>query len=287
MKNKQYTHKKNNTILIETNSDDYREDKLLAKLEKLLKQYNVELNPLSEEKILEYIQRLHDRQMIKSYTDYFERFINLFKSQSTQHPQYRTLEELKRHLLITHYRNVEKEQIIDFFNIIEPIYDLYEKVLKKMGCVDFNDMIDEAIKKITINGLSEKYKYILVDEYQDITYKRYEFLHLLQEKSNAKIFCVGDDWQSIYGFSGSDISLFTDFNSMFPNTQKHLKLNTTYRNSNELINIAGNFIQKNPMQLKKELISQGKNKDNKQSVKGVYYHFANNDSKNIVCSFAH
>ena len=59
--------------------------------------------------------------MIKSYTDYFERFINLFKSQSTLHPQYRTLEELKRHLLITHYRNVEKEQIIDFFNIIEPI----------------------------------------------------------------------------------------------------------------------------------------------------------------------
>ena len=284
MKNKQYTHKKNNTILIETNSDDYREDKLLAKLEKLLKQYNVELNPLSEEKILEYIQKLHDRQMIKSYTDYFERFINLFKSQSTLHPQYRTLEELKRHLLITHYRNVEKEQIIDFFNIIEPIYDLYEKVLKKMERVDFNDMIDEAIKKITINGLSEKYKYILVDEYQDITYKRYEFLHLLQEKSNAKIFCVGDDWQSIYGFSGSDISLFTDFNSMFPNTQKHLKLNTTYRNSNELINIAGNFIQKNPMQLKKELISQGKNKDNKQSVKGVYYHFANNDSKNIISS---
>lgn len=284
MKNKQYTHKKNNTILIETNSDDYREDKLLSKLEKLLKQYNIELNPLSEEKILEYIQRLHDRQMIKSYTDYFERFINLFKSQSTLHPQYLTLEELKRHLLITHYRNVEKEQIIDFFNIIEPIYDLYEKVLKKMGCVDFNDMIDEAIKKITINGLSEKYKYILVDEYQDITYKRYEFLHLLQEKSNAKIFCVGDDWQSIYGFNGSDISLFTDFNSMFPNTQKHLKLNTTYRNSNELINIAGNFIQKNPNQLKKQLISEGKNKDLIQSIKGVYYHFANNDSKNIISS---
>lgn len=284
MKNKQYTHKKNNTILIETNSDDYHNNTLLPKLQNILQQYDIEFEPLSEEKILKHIKNLHNRQLLNKYTEFFARFISLFKSQSYLNPKYPKLQDLKNYLLSIHSSTKDKTQIEDFFKIIVPIYELYEETLEKMDTIDFNDMINKAIDAIINNGLLNSYKYIIVDEYQDITYKRYEFLHLLQEKSNAKIFCVGDDWQSIYGFNGSDISLFTDFNSMFPNTQKHLKLNTTYRNSNELINIAGNFIQKNPNQLKKQLISEGKNKDNKQSVKGVYYHFANNDSKNIVSS---
>ena len=76
----------------------------------------------------------------------------------------------------------------------------------------------------------------------------------IKEQTNAKLLCVGDDWQSIYRFAGSDISLFSDFESYFGSY--HLsKIEKTYRNSNELIDIAGRFVMKNKNQLVKQLVS--------------------------------
>ncbi len=96
--------------------------------------------------------------------------------------------------------------------------------------------------------------YIIVDEYQDISRQRFELVTALSEVTNAKIIAVGDDWQSIYAFSGSDITLFTKFAEKM-GYAKLLKIVNTYRNSQEVIDIAGNFIQKNKMQITKELKS--------------------------------
>ena len=74
------------------------------------------------------------------------------------------------------------------------------------------------------------------------------------DRTGAKFFCVGDDWQSIYRFAGSDISLFTDFEKYFGYT-KILRIEKTYRNSQQLIDVASTFVLKNPMQLKKNLRS--------------------------------
>ena len=98
------------------------------------------------------------------------------------------------------------------------------------------------------------FKYIIVDEYQDISRQRFDLTKALSEVTDAKIIAVGDDWQSIYAFSGSDITLFTKFAEKM-GYAKMLKIVRTYRNSQEVIDIAGNFIQKNSAQIKKQLIS--------------------------------
>ncbi|MGN0414174.1 MAG: 3'-5' exonuclease [Agathobacter sp.] len=93
-----------------------------------------------------------------------------------------------------------------------------------------------------------------MDEYQDISRQRFDLTKALSEVTDAKIIAVGDDWQSIYAFSGSDITLFTKFAETM-GYAKMLKIVKTYRNSQEVIDIAGNFIQRNSAQIKKRLIS--------------------------------
>ena len=91
---------------------------------------------------------------------------------------------------------------------------------------------------------------MIVDEYQDISKQRFDLTKALAEVTNAKIIAVGDDWQSIYAFSGADITLFTSFAEKM-GYAKLLKIVKTYRNSQEVIDIAGNFIQKNSKQITK------------------------------------
>ena len=94
----------------------------------------------------------------------------------------------------------------------------------------------------------------MVIQYQDISRQRFDLTKALSEVTDAKIIAVGDDWQSIYAFSGSDITLFTKFAEKM-GYAKMLKIVKTYRNSQEVIDIAGNFIQKNKEQIPKRLIS--------------------------------
>ena len=145
---------------------------------------------------------------------------------------------------------VEKELV----RIIIDIYLLYEKELKSTNSIDFNDMIILASKYVKDNKIKQ-YKYIIVDEYQDTSYIRYLLLKEIINKTNSKIICVGDDYQSIYRFTGCDINMFLNFKKNFKKS-KILKINNTYRNSQELINIAGKFIMKNKRQLYKRLKSK-------------------------------
>ena len=134
-----------------------------------------------------------------------------------------------------------------FLNICEDCYLEYEKYLKENNSVDFQDMINESAKILKeTKQLNKKlnFKYIIVDEYQDISKQRFDLVKTLHEVTSAKIMAVGDDWQSIYAFSGSDINLFTKFKDIM-GYAKLLKIVKTYRNSQEVIDIAGNFVQKN------------------------------------------
>ena len=141
----------------------------------------------------------------------------------------------------------------DLFRIIIDIYILYEEELKSTNSIDFNDMIVLATKYVKEKGI-KNYKYIIVDEYQDTSYIRYLFLKEIINKTGAKIICVGDDYQSIYRFNGCNLNMFLNFKKYFGYT-KVLKINNTYRNSQELINTAGKFIMKNKRQLYKKLKS--------------------------------
>ena len=108
----------------------------------------------------------------------------------------------------------------------------------------------DALKQIII----DKYPYIFVDEYQDTSMVREELVQAIRLKTHAYVTVVGDDFQSIYRFSGCDLNNFLDFKKNFKPAQE-LYINHTYRNSKELIRVAGSFIMKNPRQMRKKLKS--------------------------------
>ena len=126
--------------------------------------------------------------------------------------------------------------------------------MKENNAVDFEDMINESARVLRqLKEMKEKlhFKNNIVDEYQDISRQRFDLTTALSEVCDGKIIAVGDDWQSIYAFSGSDISLFTKFQEKM-GYAKLLKIVRTYRNAQDVIDIAGNFIQKNPTQIEKQ-----------------------------------
>lgn len=152
-----------------------------------------------------------------------------------------------------------KEKILIYCS--SKIIKLYNKELEDNKLIDFDDIIIKATDYINKHNVHIKYKYILVDEYQDISIIRENFLKALVDKSKSILTVVGDDWQSIYRFSGSNISLFLNFEKRYKETQKFL-IRNTYRCPQKIINISTKFILKNKIQIKKEIISTNKNKGN-------------------------
>jgi len=125
--------------------------------------------------------------------------------------------------------------------------------------VDYDDMINKTYQFI-IKDIKEKnkdwnYKYIVVDEYQDITFQRFLFIKALVEYYGAKLITVGDDWQSIYSFTGSRLELFNKFSEIFDNAKDDMLISATYRYGQELVDISSKFILKNQKQSNKKLKS--------------------------------
>ena len=145
-----------------------------------------------------------------------------------------------------------------FFNekyiikIILDIYIIYERELESVKKIDFDDMIIKAIDKVKNSNL--KYKYIIIDEFQDTSQVRFDLIKEIIKYTDSSLFVVGDDWQSIYRFSGCNLELFINFDNYVDNPKYHT-LEYTYRNSNELIYVSSNFIMRNKLQLKKNIKS--------------------------------
>lgn len=147
---------------------------------------------------------------------------------------------------------------LEFIKIVKPIYCLYQEKLKESESIDFNDMLNLATNIIVDGNLTLSYKHITIDEYQDISVSRYNLIKAIKIRTNVKLMCVWDDWQSIYRFAGSDIDLFTNFKKYFGYFELS-RIEKTYRNSQELIDLAGKFVMANPIQFKKNLKSDKHN----------------------------
>lgn len=213
-------------------------------------------------------------------------FIDLFKGKGYGLSDFKKVKSKCKHEFETREGNYYTEENylrnMSFIQLVEPVYRFYESYLHRNHLIDFNDMINKAIELIEKEGISNNFKYIFVDEYQDMSYKNFQFIKTLKEACNANLVVVGDDWQSIYGFRDSDISLFNDFCDYFPNANR-VFIEKTYRNPQELIDIAGKFIMKNDSQFKKSLKSDS---SIEKPVKIVYddepdsiYNLINNLSK--------
>lgn len=243
-------HKKNSTKLLETYSWYNSRGILQDALTKMLKENGVEFKEANYRELYEKIFKDISNRYFKEFIRLCETFITLFKANGYKPDdlddlQYKTDEYNNRYY---------KERMRLFKKVLKPILIEYNKMLKESGKVDFSDMILDATDIVNSGFKIPAYKYVIIDEFQDISVSRYKLVKAILEATGAHLLCVGDDWQSIYRFSGSDLGVFTDFEEYFGFT-KIMKIEKTYRNSQELIDSASAFIMRNPFQMEKSLYS--------------------------------
>ena len=145
------------------------------------------------------------------------------------------------------------EQIAAMMSLVIPIHEHYENRLLKEGTIDFDDMITKSKLLVDSDKFKPVWQHILIDEFQDISEPRAELIRaLLQKAENSTLFAVGDDWQSIYRFAGSDVRLTTRFESTFGVGQITC-LDKTFRFNNQIHTVASRFVLKNPEQIEKNM----------------------------------
>ncbi len=258
-------HKANGTLLLETYSYMNKEGILLSDLKKMLIENNVIFKPLDNYEVYTNLFVNNNDKYIGEFKKLIKTFLGLFKSNGYTSKNFNDLREL----ILKNDSAFLKQRALGFMDIMEPLFDYYTNYLEINRKIDFNDMINMATDIVKGKSVSLDYDYIIIDEYQDISMSRFNLIKEIKNQTNAKVIAVGDDWQSIYRFAGSDINLFTDFEKYFGVTEV-LKIEKTYRNSQELVNIASRFVMQNNRQIKKKLISD---KHNSNPVRILGYEF--------------
>lgn len=238
---KRQLHAANHTVMIECYAYEKFDGSLLENLTRKLVTAAVELRPKSTEDLWKQISQ-RNSSLLDGLSDLFVTLINLTKSngytiQMLRKKSCNSINEKANHILLS---------------LLEPIYDAYCSYLFEHDEIDFNDMINLASRYVREGKYINPYRYVIVDEYQDISKSRFSFLDSLRKSRDFELFCVGDDWQSIYRFAGSDIDYITNFSKHWGATEIS-RIETTYRFSQKLIEITGNFIMKNPTQIRKAM----------------------------------
>lgn len=251
MKWKREFHKIHHTKLLETYSYYNKQGILLEKLEQLLIENSVAFTAVNEKIIFEkLLDQAYDSDHARLTTQICS-FITLFKSKGYDGDDFK---RIKTEAKQREQTRLARDRTIAFLDIVEPIYHAYQEKLKSQRCIDFSDMINMATKLVENKKDRMAYRYIIIDEYQDIGWDRARLVKAIINNTKARLMCVGDDWQSIYRFAGSDISLFSKFKEFWGYSQI-MPIEKTYRNSQELLDIAGPFVMSNPSQLVKHLVS--------------------------------
>lgn len=241
MKWKRETHSANNTILIECYAYEKFDGVLLDNLKEKLVAKGVKLTPKTTKELWERVSTDGD-SILDGVIELFETVINLIKSNGY------TIATMRQ--LNIGNSNAQNNNIV--LSLLEPIFNAYCDYLNEHKEIDFNDMINIATQYVEQGKYISPYKYVIVDEYQDISKARYSLLRSMRESNDYDLFCVGDDWQSIYRFAGSDIGYVLNFEHYWGSTEIS-KIETTYRFTQKLIEISGRFIMQNPVQIKKSI----------------------------------
>jgi len=246
IEDKRIHHATHRTRLIETWSSYNDGMDLLWHLEKILKENGFILKPRDPKEVFNKLKETGKNKYIFKFANFIGRFIELYKIKGYGADGFNKLRDMDK----SYRTNL-------FLDITEKVYSEYMKKLQKDRAIDFADMINQAndyFDECYEKNIRLNFKYILIDEYQDITPQRFDLVKKLSRITDAKIVAVGDDWQSIYAFAGSDITLLTNFKEILGHAIE-LKICSTYRLAQELIDIAGKFIQENPKQINKKLKS--------------------------------
>jgi DNA helicase IV len=150
----------------------------------------------------------------------------------------------------------QHERVRVFYELAVPIMSAYNQYCTNKSYLDFDDLIIQAIRLLENHpeirdSYHERFKYILVDEFQDVNSLQVKLLDLLITP-DTQLFCVGDDWQSIYGFRGSEVDYIVNFEKHFPHS-KVIKLDVNYRSTQTIVGASTEVIRKNKFQIDKEI----------------------------------
>lgn len=208
---KKTAHEKFGTQLLVTSSADFHYSDIRDKLRKLLTEAGVPIQEKTDEELYDLVLPKGSKQE-KAFIRLVVTFVTLVKSSC------KSVKEVLKQA-----KNADDERSVFIIkNIFQPVYERYINALSDSNQIDFTDAILQATE-ICRTSHPVEYDYIIVDEFQDISVDRYNFLKVLREGNPpAKLYCVGDDWQSIYRFSGSDMALFNQFPEYFGTTEINL-----------------------------------------------------------------
>ena len=242
---KRRVHREHGTVLIETYSYERVEGRLTESLAEKLEPYATP-RPIPDERMFE---KLAELGQIDGFTWMLAAFLRLFKGGSYSMEICRTRGAASG----------EPVRSAAFLKIFEPLFAAYQERLGKR--IDFEDMILRAVDHVRTGRYRSPYRHQLVDEFQDISDARAELLLALKEQhEDARIFAVGDDWQSVFRFTGSDIHLMGNFGEKFGGTfdgrtgiHSTVDLGRTFRSVNRIALPARRFAQKNPAQIEKQV----------------------------------
>lgn len=238
---KKAAHEKFGTVLLTTSSADFHYSDIRHTLKASLEKVGVPVQEKTDAELYDMVLPPNSKQE-KAFIRLVVTFVTLIKSSC------KSIQEILKQA-----KNVGDERSIFIIKrIFQPVYERYIEELKNSNQIDFTDAILQAME-ICHSSHPVKYEYIIVDEFQDISVDRYNFLKVLREGNPpAKLYCVGDDWQSIYRFSGSDMALFNQFPDYFGSTEIN-RIETTYRFGEPLVSLSSQFIQRNKAQIKKDI----------------------------------
>ncbi|SFI64727.1 DNA helicase-4 [Phyllobacterium sp. CL33Tsu] len=246
---KRGVHAAHQTTLIETYSFERQEGLLLTALaEKLVP--HVTVKPLSADTIFDRVIELNQ---VDAFSQLIGTFLRKFKSGSYSVADCETKsEQLKL-----------GSRAIAFLAVFAPVFAEYQKRL--VGRIDFEDMILRAARYAETGQFVSPFRHILVDEFQDISQSRAKLVKALKaQHTDIRVFAVGDDWQSIFRFAGSDIHLMRHFGDEFGGSfngetgvHQIVDLGRTFRSVDQIAFAARTFVLKNPAQISKEIVPAG------------------------------
>lgn len=189
------------------------------------------------QKALSFLLKTNETTSLNSVKRLIKTFISLFKGNNYHFSYYLTI--LKKLNNFFNYRKLTPEKAL--LLLIINVHLLYENELSTNDYLDFNDMINKSITILNKHNLPKEWRYVIIDEYQDTSYVKFKLIDKILQLTDADFLAVGDDFQSIYRFTGCDLQIFLKFTKYFQYSKIFYIVNT-YRNPQELINVASRTI---------------------------------------------
>ena len=235
---KRTIHRQRGSTLVETHSWQYRQGVLLETLRRRLEERGVEFKQVSREALV--------RQLAQEQTSWLAgllaTFLNHVKSGDISSDKLR----------LRARESGDRRRNESFLAVFEQVRARYQKLLAAQEALDFHDLINLAAEHIQEGRWKPQYRYVLVDEFQDISTGRMALLQALRSQDVA-YFLVGDDWQSIYRFAGSDVGLLRNCGDLLGYVEERT-LSRTFRFADGILGPSTAFVKRNPEQTQRPLL---------------------------------